>query len=332
VRIERDPFHPSAMRAASLIGGTWLALASLAVCLPAAAQTADTSTMSLDDVENLNADSAPAASEITPLREQVLRETALPMGSHKGLADRSKVILHELDVRATRLDTTYRFGALVTQKGVLPPVIVEADDAIEGTTDQLRRADAMYRIVIPARLVTMPPSWRDYLYVGLRFKAQADPLPFSAILPKTSAERTYWKDEVELGYKQGEALADQILSANLARLNRDYMGILRYSELLNRGMVSEPQVAVAQQVVTGDTQRMNIGDTLIRVTNHGAFVTDPSKWRVVLAPGAASDAAATQPINASQAVTAPVDAPAVVAAPLAPQIATPQDFNGGRQQ
>lgn len=329
MRAERGPIRASVMRATACVGGAWIGLAVCVVSVPVCAQTADTSTMSLQDVENLTANSAPAESMISPMREQVLRETALPLGSHKGLADRSKIIIKELDARATRLDTMYRFGALVTKKGVLPPVIVEADDAIEGTTDQLRRADAMYRVVVQPRLVTVPPSWRDYLYIGLRLKAQADAIPFSSILPKTPAEETYWKEQVQLGYKQGEELADQILNTNLARLNRDYTGMLRYSELLNRCMFEEPKVAVSQQVVSGDPQRINIGDTLIRVTNHGGLVTDPSKWCVIVAPGVASGGRVAPSDSLSPvAVVSPVSTPAVDVTPLA----KPQDLEGGAQQ
>lgn len=243
----------------------------------------DTSRMSVEDIANLSADSVPAAAAITPARANALREAALPLGSHKGLADRSAELLAALDERATRLDTMYRFGALITRNGVLPPVITEARDAVEATSDQIRRADAMYKIAVPARFVTIAPSWRDYLFVGLRIKAQVDSLPFPSMLPKTAAERRYWKEEVELGYAQGRALADQILETNLARLNRDYTGMLRYSELLNRGMVSEPQVAVAPRIVSGDRNHIDVGDTLYRVTDHGGFVTDPSKWQASVA-------------------------------------------------
>ena len=252
----------------------------------------DTSHMSVHDIANLSADSAPAAAAITPARANVLREAALPLGSHKGLADRSAEISTALDTRAARLDTMYRFGALITRNGVLPPVITEARDAVEASSDQVRRADAMYKIVVPARFASIAPSWRDYLYVGLRIKAQVDALPFSSMLPKTAAERAYWKQQVELGYQQGRALADQILETNMARLNRDYTGMLRYSELLNRGMVSEPEVAVAPRVVSGDRNHIDVGDTLYRVTDHGGFVTDPSKWQASVAAAAseASDA------------------------------------------
>lgn len=253
----------------------------------------DASGFSVDDIANLSVDTMPVAAAISPIRAGELRELALPLGSHRGLADRSAILIAELETRASRLDTLYRFGALVTKNGVLPPVITEARDAIEATTDQVRRADAMYKIIVPARFVTLPPTWRDYLFIGLRIKPQADALPFSGMLPKTTAERAFWKDQVMLGYAQGQALADQILETNLARLNRDYTGMLRYSELLNKGMVSEPEVAVAPRVVSGDRNHIDVGDTLYRVTDRGGFVTDPSKWQAVIAPPSAPQAASS---------------------------------------
>ena len=275
----------------------------MAACPLAFADGADTSDMSVSDIANLSVDTVPAAAAITPIRANELQEVALPMGSHKGLADRSVKLLAEIEARGGRLDTMYRFGALVTRNGMLPPVITEARDAVEATTDQIRTADATYRIVVPSRFITVAPTWRDYLFIGLRIKAQTDPLPFSGALPKTAAEREYWKEQVMRGYSQGEALADQILQTNLARLNRDYTGMLRYSELLNKGMVSEPSVAVAPRVVSGDRTRINVGDTLYRVTDHGGFVTDPNQWQATIAPGdagAQSTRPSTSPASQSQ--------------------------------
>jgi len=248
--------------------------------------------MSLDDLANLSVDSVPAAAAISPARANMLSEAAVPLGSHKGLADRSAVLVAELEARASRLDTLYRFNALVMKNGMLPPVIVEGRDAVEATVDQVRVADRMYKAVVPARFVTIAPSWRDYLFVGLRIK-QSQELPFTAVLPKTAAERAYWKEQIMLGYAQGAKLADQILETNRARLDRDYMGMLRYSELLNKGMFDAPTIAVAPSIVSGDRNHINVGDTLYRVTDHGGFVTDPSKWQATIAPGA-SDAAVTK--------------------------------------
>ncbi|KVO15194.1 type IV secretory system conjugative DNA transfer family protein [Burkholderia ubonensis] len=247
--------------------------------------------MSLDDLANLSVDSLPAAAAIAPARANLLSEVALPLGSHKGLADRSAILVAELEARATRLDTLYRFSALVMKNGMLPPVIVEGRDAVEATTDQVRVANRMYKAVVRARFVTIAPSWRDYLYVGLRIKQSQD-LPFAAVLPKTAAERAYWKEQIMLGYAQGQKLADQILETNRARLDRDYMGMLRYSELLNKGMFDAPTVAVAPSIVSGDRNHINVGDTLYRVTDHGGFVTDPSKWQATITPGTSNAAAA----------------------------------------
>src|SRR5260363_150392 len=77
-------------------------------------------------------------------------------------------LIAALEARADKLDMIYRFPALVSPRGVLPPVITEARDAVQVTGDQLRVADRIYRMVARARFVTTPPSWRDDLFVGLR--------------------------------------------------------------------------------------------------------------------------------------------------------------------
>lgn len=248
--------------------------------------------MSLDDIANLSADSVQKPA-ITPARATILKEAAMALGSRKGSVDRSAVLVSELEARADRLDKLYRFGALVTKSGVLPPVITEARDAVQATSDQLRVADRMYRIVARSRLITTPPSWRDYLFVGLRL-TQGNEMPAAAVLPKNDAERAYWKEQVMVGYEYGKKLADEILASNRARLDRDYMGMLRYSELLNKGMVSEPMVAVAPAVVSGDRNQINVGDTLYRVTDHGGFVTDAKKWQPTVEQGASTPAGASQ--------------------------------------
>lgn len=248
--------------------------------------------MSLDDIANLSADSGQKPA-ITPARASILKEAAMALGSRKGTADRSAVLVSELEARDDRLDKIYRFGALVTKSGVLPPVITEARDAVEATSDQLRVADRMYRIVARSRLITTPPSWRDYLFVGMRL-TQGNEMPAAAVLPKNDAERAYWKDQVLLGYEYGKKLADEILNSNRARLDRDYMGMLRYSELLNKGMVSEPMVAVAPAVVSGDRNQINVGDTLYRVIDHGGFVTDAKKWQPTIEQGRTGPAGALQ--------------------------------------
>src|SRR5260364_80521 len=50
----------------------------------------------------------------------------------------SAQLIAALEARADKLDMIYRFPALVSPRGVLPPVITEARDAVQVTGDQLR--------------------------------------------------------------------------------------------------------------------------------------------------------------------------------------------------
>jgi defect-in-organelle-trafficking protein DotC len=53
-------------------------------------------------------------------------------------------------------------------------------------------------------------------------------------------------------------------------------------------MVSEPTVAVAPRVVSGDRNELRLGDTLMRVTDAGGFITDPRKWQPTVLPAGAA--------------------------------------------
>jgi len=255
----------------------------VAVCISAAfAAVAKADPMTLEQLTKATTAAAEVESAISPVRAQKLSEVALEIGSKAGSAARAEKIVQELEGRAAKLDQLYRFGSLITKNGVLPPVITEARDAIQATDDQVRVADRIYKIVVRARFArTTPPTWRQYLFVGL-LPNQKIPTPPPSTQPKTPEEIAYWKEQLKVGWGAGEKLADEILERNMARLDRDYLGILRYSELLNKGMVSEPTVSVAATVVSGNKEEMAVGDTLYRVTDAGGLVTDANKWQPVV--------------------------------------------------
>jgi defect in organelle trafficking protein DotC len=114
--------------------------------------------MSLDALTQLSAPSSGLAPELSSARARLLSETAQRLGSHFGLAERSAPLIAALEARADKLDTLYRFSALMSRRGVLPPMITEARDAVQVTDDQLRTADRVYRMVAHARFVSTPPS------------------------------------------------------------------------------------------------------------------------------------------------------------------------------
>lgn len=231
---------------------------------------------SLDDLLNPVSE---ATTGVSDLRIQMLTEAARTVGFRGGLAERAAVLKEALDSRAARLDTIFQFSMVMNSNGTVPPVIVEARDLSSVSSDQIRTANRVYKIVREERFAAVPPTWRDYLLVGLVAKNDGVELPDFAIRPKNGEEESIWKAGVRRGWEEGQKQAQAILAANFNRLTRDYVGMLRYSTLIQTGMISTTKVAESSQTVTGDSKQLMLGDTLKRVTSRAAFQPDAGKWR-----------------------------------------------------
>lgn len=218
-----------------------------------------------------------ASTGVSDLRMQMLTDAGKTVGFRGGLAARARVLLHALDTRSTQLDTMFQFSPLLTKTGAIPPVIVEARDVAAFSPDQIRTATRVYKIEKEERFVSVPPTWRDYLVVGLPTKDGID-LPALEARPQDDKEKLVWKSAVMSGWEEGQKQADGILTANFHRLTRDYSGMVLYSTLLQQGMISTTQVAEAQQTVTGDSKELILGDKLKRLMKKAAFETDAAKW------------------------------------------------------
>jgi len=197
------------------------------------------------------------------------------------LTSRANVIVGELDAEEVTLDRTFAFQYLRLSGNVQPPVIVEARDAVTQSDDRvLNITDRVYRIEAQATLPTVPTTWRSYLYRGLTVNGQEVAWPDVALQPANDAERGIWRDAVRRGWTSGTEQADGIFALNMARLERDFNGMLLYHELRRKGMVSDPIVADAQFGVTGDSSRqLNIGERIYRITVTPEFNMDARKWQ-----------------------------------------------------
>ena len=219
-----------------------------------------------------------ASSGVTDLRAQMLADAGKTVGFRGGMAARAQVLADALSARAAQLDTIFLFSPLINKNGTIPPVIVEARDVASFSPDQIRTANRVYKIEKEERFVSVPPTWRDYLFVGLPIKSGVD-LPTFQARPQDGKEEAIWKGAVTMGWKEGETQADAILAANFNRLARDYSGMLMYSTLLQQGMISTTRVAESQQTVSSDGKVLILGDKLRRLTTKAAFEPDADKWR-----------------------------------------------------
>lgn len=219
------------------------------------------------------------SSPVNAIKAQALRETATSLGAQGALAWRAKAINGTLTNEASSLDKLYDFNRLMLPNNVLPPVLAESSNALtQSNADTLRLADKTYKILSPARFTTTPPTWRTYLWLSFK---QPD-IPDKTLLPKTQSEAKIWNDYLKVGWKKGLTQANQIFSANMSRLKRDYLGMVLYRKLYAQHMVSAPFVARAELGVTGDKNEVRINDQVLKITSHSALQMDSAKWKPVL--------------------------------------------------
>lgn len=227
--------------------------------------------------------------KIPALRLEALKSSALSYGTQAGFARRSFEIEKTVQARTTELNRVYDFCGLMLDRNVVPPVLLESRNALQATgTDVLRISDATYEIAAQARFATVCPSWAEYLIRSATYRVES---VAGALAPRDEGERRFWQTQVTNGWNIGVQQADQVFSANLGRLERDYKGMVLYRHLLTRNMVSKPFVAESNLGVTGDGNRITINDRVLRITALPQLETRTEKWQAPLVPRSPDGAA-----------------------------------------
>lgn len=211
------------------------------------------------------------------LANNMLSEIAETLGFRGGKAERAAELMAALDKQKTNLDYMYRFEPLIAKGSYVPPVVVEAKDVAHITDNQIRTGNRVYEILSPARFVSNPPTWKTYLKTGL-YATPID-MPEAETLPKNSKEKAIWERSIKIGWSKGREKADQILEANFNRLTRDYNGMLRYSTLLQSGMIKQPIISRKALTVTGDSRTMTLGDEVKRIEQPARLDIKKENWK-----------------------------------------------------
>lgn len=229
--------------------------------------------------DSLHAPSTQTNSQLSPLRQIALKEAALSYGARSALARRTYEMAQILNQNQPLLDTIYNFAALLLANNVMPPVLSTARSTLkQSDANTLRVADAVYQIERQAQFVTTPKHWRDYLMHD--FRSPVTP-PTPLLLPKNKVETDLWQHSLAEGWELGKQQAEQIFQQSLARLERDYTGMILYRSLLAQRMISAPYVAEANLGVTGsrDGKVMQLNDRVLRITAKPAFAFHAASWQ-----------------------------------------------------
>ncbi len=214
-------------------------------------------------LENTDAE----ATGFSGVRQRAQHTQALRLGAQSGLELRSRQIREELESMRNHLDSIYNFSRLLLDGRVLPPVIVAGRRLfIQYDARSARETGKVYHIVRQARVVSTPPLWRDYLLHELR----SVPVP-EGLLPADAREKRHWRAAVTQGWQAGVRQADINFQHRLARLNRDYSGMLEYHRLYRRGLVDPPALdRTDRRLIVADSS-LRMDDRLIRIVRDPVF-------------------------------------------------------------
>lgn len=215
------------------------------------------------------------------IRKDAIIEAAISFGARGGLAKRTFEIRQELDLRARLLDKVFDFSNLLiaAPSGLLiePPIISENFNSmiidVNGQTAAV--SDRMFNIIRNARIVSTSRDWRVYLE---REWGEVLPPP-DILVPKNNDERVVWYENVQKGWEFGIQQADEIFRDDLARLESDFQGMIRYRMLLAQGMVSPPYALQIDRGITGGGDEMRIGDRAVQITGVPELMTGAETWK-----------------------------------------------------
>lgn len=213
------------------------------------------------------------------LREKALTDTAMSLGAQGGLAWAAGQMDANLEKDKIQLETIFNFNGMMLSHGVLPPVLEQGDNSLNlDDPDTIRIADKTYKIVQQARFATTPPNWREYLWQTF----EKPEIPNKMLLPRNADEMKIWSKAIKLGWDKGVLQSATIFQQNLARLKRDYQGMILYRRLLMEQKISPPFVSRTELGVTGDGNDMRVNDQVLRITEHPQLQTNSDSWRAIV--------------------------------------------------
>lgn len=217
--------------------------------------------------------------ESNKFKNDSLIDTAYTLSTQSGLAYRAIQINEILDKNSSSLDKTFNFRSMIIDDNVLSPILIEAHDSIQQSSNtSFRISDMVYKIDQQARFVTNLPSWRNYLNMIYNYPK----MPNESLLPKNSDEAIIWQEATERGWANGIKQANSIFSEKLNTLKRDFSGMILYQKLLSQNIISKPFVSTASMGVTGNSLEVRVNDQIKKITSLPVLQTDSTQWNPVI--------------------------------------------------
>lgn len=224
------------------------------------------------------------------MRPAAIREAAQLVTFQTAIAWRYKQLVTATENHGAIMDTAFDFSPLVMTQGdalIMPPLLTRAGASMRIEEPKTATAaETTYELLEPARYIATVPNWREFLMTD-GFPEPEKPNP--AVLPKNDEERAIWRAAVREAWAQGLAEADQLYADNVARMVRNYRGIMLYHLLTAQHLLSRVDTASADLGMhTSDNgNKLNIGQKVYRITAPSMFTARDAELRYAVQPKAA---------------------------------------------
>lgn len=202
------------------------------------------------------------------IKLKAMTEYAKSVAIRAGIKARIATINEVIEGNSRNLDAIYDFDALMIEGKVSPPVISEATNLYNQKNDtQINRASRMFKIEKQARFSSTASNWREYL----AFPVEASAFERYAYIagemkPKDDIELKVWRDATIEGWDLGVRQADIILEQSLARLNRDYIGQVRFHQFVMQGKLTMPVINQYNLYDKNDGMTMVVDEDMLKIS------------------------------------------------------------------
>lgn len=200
-------------------------------------------------------------------------------GTQSGLYYRATQINEFIDRNKSKFSRIANFTPLLLANGkVVPPIITESKNNTNNESPYtLRSVDRSYQIQEQAKVINTPLTWMEYLLIT----PPKAILPNESLLPLNDKEHEYWDAGVTRGWLYGLTQANSIYKENIRKMERDYIGMVRFHLMLSRGLITNPISSSVNLGVTGNDKDMNVNEVIFNIDRLPQFNKDAETWKAL---------------------------------------------------
>lgn len=233
------------------------------------------------DILNISDSSVKKEEDKKGIRDKFIKQTYYTVAFQKEVVSEYKLILNKLDPLNKTLDAIFNFKVLMYKDKMLPPVIQQSENYYGKLSEKsLVKTEKRWLIIKDARVAINPPTWRDYLFKGIKGNTN---IVNPDLKLKNDKEVAFAKETERKASVDAKEYVKNLLKLNLAKLKRDYIGMLTYKQLEIQGIVNAPVLAVADEpyVLRDNNREALIGAKRYLITYDSKF-NNYKQWKPVV--------------------------------------------------